>query len=70
MYEHRTFYQYTSIVLSPAPELEGCVLCVTLCSVCDLVLQAPLGDGGGLDMLAARYHHDVKALDQVRAHYN
>jgi len=28
-------------------------------------LQAPLGDSGGLDVLAARYGHDAKALDQV-----
>lgn len=27
--------------------------------------QAPLGDSGGLDVLAARYGHDAKALDQV-----
>jgi hypothetical protein len=30
-----------------------------------LLPQAPLGDNGGLDVLAARYGHDAKALDQV-----
>jgi hypothetical protein len=28
-------------------------------------MHQPLGDGGGLEVLAARYGHDVKALDQV-----
>lgn len=31
-----------------------------------LCVQAALGDSGGLDVLAARYGHDAKALDQVR----
>jgi hypothetical protein len=29
-------------------------------------MHQPLGDGGGLEVLAGRYGHDVKALDQVR----
>jgi hypothetical protein len=29
-------------------------------------MHQPLGDGAGLEVLAARYGHNVKALDQVR----
>jgi hypothetical protein len=39
--------------------------CPSLHGVCGVLPQAPLGESGGLDVLAARYGHDAKALDQV-----
>eukprot|EP00775_Hariotina_reticulata_P010592 gene10592-10750_t len=38
---------------------------VTLVGVAAHLMHQPLGDGGGLELLAARYGHDLKALDQV-----
>jgi hypothetical protein len=38
---------------------------VTLVGAAAHLMHQPLGDGGGLEVLAARYGHDVKALDQV-----
>lgn len=43
---------FTCVLRSPAPPFR-------------VLPQAPLGDSGGLDVLAARYNHDAKALDQV-----
>jgi hypothetical protein len=42
---------------------------VTLVGVAAHLMHQPLGDGGGLELLAARYGHDLKALDQVRVMY-
>jgi hypothetical protein len=38
---------------------------VTLVGAAAHLMHQPLGDGGGLEVLAGRYGHDVKALDQV-----
>lgn len=38
---------------------------VTLVGVAAHLMHQPLGEGAGLELLAAKYGHDVKALDQV-----
>lgn len=39
---------------------------VTLVGAAAHLMHQPIGDGAGLDVLAVRYGHDIKALDQVK----
>ncbi len=41
---------------------------VTVVAVAAHLMHTPLCDGAGLEALAAKYGHDVKALDQVFWH--